>query len=94
MSKNIVSNFRDYCTILLHFLNYCLFPACLPLALSVVSMEVFAPHKMAEMVHSNERLPGPRILLGMVAPDGDLGIYVKVVISLTPSIFCRKWMLV
>ena len=36
----------------------------MPLALSVVSMEVFAPHKMAETRprHSNEGVPDPRIV--------------------------------
>ena len=39
-------------------------PPSLPLALSVVSMEVFAPHKMAEIRprHSNKGVPDPRIV--------------------------------
>ena len=45
------------------FLKLDSFPPPPPIALSVVSIEVFAPHKMAEIRarHSNEGVPDPRI---------------------------------
>ena len=55
------------------------FPSSLPLALSVVSMEVFAPHKMAEIRprHSNEGVPDPRIKVHLEGtnthPNGHMG---------------------
>ena len=42
-----------------------LFPASLVLALSLVSMEVFAPHKMAEIRASTWQQGGPRPKNGM-----------------------------
>ena len=44
-----------------YFLGY-LFPASLVLALSVVSMKMFAPHKMEE-IRANGGVPDPRMEL-------------------------------
>ena len=48
------------------FLKCGSFPPHPPIALSVVSMEVFAPHKMAEIRprHSNEGMQDPKISRG------------------------------
>ena len=59
--KFLDSNESFKCT----FLKFDSFPPPPPIALSVVSREVFAPHKMAEIKarHSNEGVPDPRIYM-------------------------------
>ena len=55
-----LDSFESIKVILLKFDS---FPPPPPIALSVVSKDVFAPHKMAEISpgHSNEEVPDPRM---------------------------------